>query len=59
MVPIEVKAGMTVSQGYFDGLRYWYELTESAPNGLVVYAGAESQKRSLGTVVSWRSIEVA
>jgi predicted AAA+ superfamily ATPase len=55
-IPIEIKAGKTPSSDYFDGLAYWYDLHEQNPNGVVLYAGQEDQQRSLGRLVSWRSM---
>ncbi|MFH1644316.1 MAG: ATP-binding protein [bacterium] len=57
LVPIEVKAGKTISTDYFDNLRYWCKLAEIDPShGFVVYAGNENQKRSSGTVVNWKNV---
>jgi predicted AAA+ superfamily ATPase len=58
LVPIEIKAGKTVQPNYFEGLQYWTDLAAVEQNqGYVVYAGMETEKRSRGTVVSWRSVE--
>lgn len=57
LIPIEIKAGKTISGDYFKGLEYWNELAQlDASQGLVVYAGDQAQKRSYGQVVSWRNI---
>lgn len=34
-IPMEIKAGKTVSNDYFDGLTYWYDLFNTAHNGIV------------------------
>lgn len=57
LVPIEIKAGTTISNSFFDGLKYWAELSQTQPNGYVIYTGEENQERSAGTVVSWKHIE--
>ncbi len=58
LVPIEIKANMTISQSYFAGLEYLYDLLEpNEKNGYVVYAGDENQPRSLGTVISWKNVD--
>jgi predicted AAA+ superfamily ATPase len=56
LIPIEIKAGRTVTADYFSALDYWYTLTDTpVPNGFVVYAGPEDQQRRLATVLSWKS----
>ena len=57
-IPIEIKAGKTPSSDYFDGLDYWYTINKKNPRGYVLYAGDETQERSLGKLVSWRSLSV-
>jgi predicted AAA+ superfamily ATPase len=58
LLPIEIKAGKTISSQYFDGLQYWYELHKASENnGVVLYAGDENQTRSAGRVVSWSSAD--
>ena len=56
-IPMEIKAGKTVSNDYFDGLTYWYELFDTAHDGIVFYAGNENQQRSSGRLVSWSSMQ--
>ncbi|MBA3954269.1 ATP-binding protein [Candidatus Dependentiae bacterium] len=56
LIPVEIKAGKTVSSDYFTALQYWYRLSEAEqPNGFVVYGGLENQKRNYATVLSWKS----
>ena len=57
-IPIEIKAGKTPGSDYFDGLDYWYTINKKNPHGYVLYAGDETQERSLGKLVSWRSLSV-
>lgn len=53
---IEIKAGQTINNSFFDGLKYWQEISGATPNAcFVVFAGSEGQKRIVGTVVDWRS----
>lgn len=56
-IPMEIKAGKTVSNDYFDGLNYWYDLFNTKHDGIVFYAGNENQQRSAGKLVSWSSIQ--
>lgn len=55
LIPVEIKSGKTITNEFFDNLKYWYELTKSKNKGFVVYAGNDNQKRSIGTVMSWNS----
>ena len=47
-IPVEIKAGQTVTPDYFKGIRYWRSLTQATDHekAYVVYAGAEAQSRS-------------
>ena len=57
LIPLEIKAGYTVSSQFFDGLQTWNKISQTAPeNNFVIYAGNEMQKRSYGTVVGWNSL---
>jgi uncharacterized protein len=59
ILPVEIKAGKTISQDYFNGLKYWYSLLKSKENnGVVIYAGKENQKRTLGRILSWNSMDL-
>ncbi len=56
LFPVEIKAGRTVNQDYFEGLNYFNKLANNDPaQSLVVYAGTEDQKRSAGSVFGWKS----
>lgn len=58
MIPIEIKAGITINADYFSGLEHWSALAGiPQEQGFVVYAGTENQTRSKGHVVSWRSLD--
>lgn len=58
LVPIEIKAGKTVQQNFFDGIHYWCNMANINPDqGYIVYAGNETQKRSRGTVISWQNVD--
>jgi uncharacterized protein len=57
LIPVEIKAGHTVNENFFKGLKYWHTLTGDDPKkGYIIYAGDENQIRSYGNVVSWRDI---
>lgn len=59
LLPVEIKAGQTISSGYFVNLNYWNKLADSNPaNSTVIYAGDKGQKRSNGKVVSWKELNL-
>jgi predicted AAA+ superfamily ATPase len=58
IVPVEIKSGKTVSNSYFDNLKYWQQLTALPENqGYVVYGGDQSMQTGAGELVSWRQLE--
>lgn len=57
LIPVEIKSNVTINQKFFDGLAFWQKLTGADPaEGFIIYAGSETQKRSAGTIVSWKDI---
>jgi predicted AAA+ superfamily ATPase len=57
LYPVEIKAGKTITQDYFEGLHYWSELAgDEAGRNYCVYAGSESQERTHVSVVKWQDI---
>lgn len=57
-IPVEIKAGKTISNSFFSNIDYWKKLALADPSeGFLVYTGDENQKRSNGTVLSWRAID--
>lgn len=58
LFPIEIKSGQTITQDYFEELHYWAELAgDDAGRSYCIYAGAESQNRTLVSVVKWQDLE--
>jgi uncharacterized protein len=58
LFPVEIKSGQTINQDYFKELDYWVELAgEDAGRRYCIYAGAESQNRTLVTVLKWQDLE--
>jgi len=55
LLPVEIKSGMTVSDDYFKGIRYFNTLSGET-GGYVVYGGNESQYRSETTVLGWKEL---
>jgi uncharacterized protein len=57
LTPLEIKSAKTINPGFFDGIKYWNSLSGNLPeNSYLVYAGSESQKRSIAKVISWQNI---
>lgn len=57
-IPIEIKSGETIGAGFFSGIEFWNNLTQSDPiNSFLVYGGSENQSRSKGNVISWKKID--
>ncbi len=57
IVPVEIKSGKTITDSYFDNLKYWYQLTRmSEKQGYVVYGGDQSMQTSAGSFISWRQL---
>lgn len=55
LIPIEIKAGQTVSKDYFKQFDYWQEHVGGSPKtNFVVYTGKESAQWSKGNVVGWQ-----
>jgi len=58
LFPIEIKSGQTITQDYFEELHYWSELAGSdAGRSYCIYAGAESQNRTLVSVLKWQDLD--
>jgi predicted AAA+ superfamily ATPase len=54
LVPVEVKAGVTVASDALDGLRWWTGLPDN-PNtgGVLIHGGTEARVRSGFRIVPW------
>lgn len=57
-LPLEIKAGRTVSPDFFKGLEYYAKLAgDSAARPCVVYGGNANQNRSNADVISWNNLK--
>jgi hypothetical protein len=57
MLPVEIKAGKTIAEDFFAGLKYWDKLAgRSSKDAYLIYGGNENQKRASAAVVSWKNI---
>ncbi len=58
IVPVEIKSGKTISDGYFKNLKHWHQLTKTPKDaGYVVYGGERSMQTSAGSFVSWQHLD--
>lgn len=58
VIPVEIKAGKTISTSYFDNLKAWRSLAALPEDqGYVVYGGEQSLQTSAGTIISWRHLD--
>jgi uncharacterized protein len=51
LLPVEIKSGQTVTQDFIKPVEYWKKLS-GVKEGIVIYAGAASQKRTGGIGIS-------
>ena len=57
LVQVEIKSGKTVTDDYFDGLKYWQKIVgRTKQRSYVVYNGDEDQKRTAASLISWKNI---
>ncbi len=55
LIPIEIKSGKTINTDYFKNLLYYNKL-RNVNNGVVIYSGTQTQKRSNGLeVLNWEN----
>jgi predicted AAA+ superfamily ATPase len=57
LVVVEIKSGKTITDDFFDGLKYWNSLAGNKnKRAYLIYNGAENQKRTFTNVVGWKDI---
>jgi len=49
-VTVEIESGQTVTDDFFEGIRFWHKLT-GTEGGFLIYGGDMLQKRSNGVTV--------
>jgi len=55
---LEIKSSQTTNTAFFDGLRYWKDLTTDFTESVdVVFGGNSSIQASKGDYISWRDLE--
>lgn len=58
LLPIEIKSGRTINSQFFDGLKYFQNLSNALPEeSFLIYGGDEVQQRSVAQVVSWKNLD--
>jgi len=58
VIPVEIKAGKTITNSYFNNLNYWRQLAGMPDDyGYVVYGGEKSLNTRDGSFVSWRQLD--
>lgn len=57
LLPIEIKASMTIQVNFLSGLQYWQELA-GVKQGLLIYGGREELKISNIDIKSWRDFKI-
>jgi predicted AAA+ superfamily ATPase len=59
LLAVEIKAGKTLSQSYFDNLNAWQRLvsTQAETSCYVIYGGETSLQTRQGMLVGWRELE--
>ena len=55
LIPIEIKSSETISNSFFDGLRYFASLSAKvSKNGVLIYGGDQEYERDGFIVRSWQ-----
>ena len=58
LIPIEIKSAKTINPDFFNGLKYWNELSKvKSENTFLVYAGDKNQKRKEAQIIRWKDID--
>ena len=54
---VEIKSSETIQEKYFDGLKYWTNLSKSSPSDMfLIYGGKQNVVRNNMNIVSWEKI---
>lgn len=57
LIPVEIKAGQTITRDFFTGLEHWRNLAgNAAGQPWLIYGGEQTQTRSGCNVVPWQKI---
>ncbi len=56
LIPVEIKAGMTINNDFFKNIIQWQEMTLQTAMPYLIYAGKTKQLKSHGIALPWLSI---
>lgn len=57
LIPVEIKAGATISSDYFKNIKYWNTLSRNeSDSSYVIYGGDTDQIRSDGNILGWKNL---
>ena len=57
VIGIEIKAGSTVNDDYFSGIKYWRKQAKNIiSSAYIIYNGKEKQKREFADVIPWNDV---
>lgn len=57
-VPVEIKAGMTVTDAFFKGLSDWQKITDQEETGAyIIYAGKNNEQIKQGRIIGWNNVQ--
>lgn len=54
--PIEIKSGKTITNDFFNGLKYWDKLSPRGKKSYLIYNGDDVQKRTSVNIINWKRI---
>ena len=55
---VEVKMSSTASESHFSNIHSYRKVMKNdSGNNFVIYTGNDTQRRSKGTILSWRNID--
>ncbi|HEX7026238.1 MAG TPA: ATP-binding protein [Gammaproteobacteria bacterium] len=58
LIPVEIKAGQTISQDFMKNLEKWKALAgKTAQSAFLVHGGEQAQKRTAAHILSWNNLE--
>jgi len=58
LIPVEIKSGKTINESFFDGLKFWNEISGTDPkDNFLIYGGSEGQRRTYANVLGWQMLE--
>lgn len=56
-IPLEIKSGQTIDSGFFEGIKFWKDLTKITPLSFVMYGGDKTQERAEAKICSWKDTD--